>query len=69
LLRIGIVICSYEKVREFENEESIATPINHLLSIFWDSNALKSVIEALHRSGFSRDDIGVLSVEEGLIDR
>jgi hypothetical protein len=55
-----------KKARKFENEESISIPTNHLLSIFRDSHRSKDVVEALHRSGFSREEIGVLSGEEGV---
>jgi hypothetical protein len=55
-----------EKAREFEDEESIAIPANHVLSILQDPNKSKEVVENLHRTGFSRDEIGVFMGAEGV---
>jgi hypothetical protein len=62
----ALTFISMKKARDFENAESIGIPINHLVSILRDSKRSKDVVEALHRGGFSTDEIGVLSGDEGV---
>jgi hypothetical protein len=49
-----------KKASEFDDQESLAIPVNHVLAIIMDSEDARDVVETLNHSGFSPDDIGVL---------
>jgi hypothetical protein len=53
-----------EAANEFDDQESLAIPANHLLAIVPDSDEARGVVEALNRNGFSPDEIGVLTGPE-----
>ena len=50
-----------ESASEFDNRESLAIPIDHLLAIILDPDQQQGMVKALNHSGFAPDDIGVLT--------
>jgi hypothetical protein len=54
-----------KKAREFDDQESLGVPVNHLLAIIADEDKAKVVVESLTRNGFSPDEIGILKATAG----
>jgi hypothetical protein len=50
-----------EQASEFDDQESLIIPADHILAIIMDSDEATGIVETLKRNGFSPNDIGVLS--------
>ena len=50
-----------EEASEFDDQESLTIPADHILAIIMDSDEATGIVETLNYNGFSPDDIGVLS--------
>ena len=50
-----------EQASEFDDRESLTIPVDNILAIIKDSDEATGIVEALNHSGFSPNDIGVLS--------
>jgi hypothetical protein len=50
-----------EQASEFDDQESLIIPTNHLLAIILDPDQATGIVETLNNHGFSPNDIGVLS--------
>ena len=53
-----------EAANEFDDQESLTIPANHILAIVPDLDEATGIVEILNRNGFSSDDIGVLTGTE-----
>ena len=53
-----------DKASEFDGQRSRAIPANQVLAIITDSDEARSIVGALRQSGFSSDDIGILTGKE-----
>ena len=54
-----------EKAREFDDRQSLAIPVDHLLAVIRDRDEEHGIIKALNESGFAPDEIGLLSGPQG----
>jgi hypothetical protein len=50
-----------KKAKEFDDRESLAVLVNHLLAIIVDEDKARVVVESPTRNGFSPDEIGILT--------
>ena len=50
-----------KSANKFDDQESLPVSDNHILAIITDPEEAKVIVETLNRSGFSPDDIGVLT--------
>jgi hypothetical protein len=50
-----------EQASEFDDQESLIIPADHILAIILDPDQATGIVETLKRNGFSPNDIGVLS--------
>jgi hypothetical protein len=46
---------------EFDEQESLPVPDNHILAIVRDSDEARAIVETLNANGFSPDEIGILT--------
>jgi hypothetical protein len=53
--------CPMESASKFDNRESLAIPLDHLLAIILDPDQQQGMVKVLNHSGFAPDDIGVLT--------
>ena len=54
-----------KSANKFDDQESLPVPDNHILAIIKNPEEAKTVVEILNGSGFSPDDIGLLTGEPG----
>ena len=52
-----------KSANKFDDQESLPVPDNHILAIIKNPEEAKVIVEALNRSGFSPDDIRLLTEE------
>jgi hypothetical protein len=50
-----------EQASEFDDQESLTIPADHMLAIIMDSDGATGIVETLNHDSFSPNDIGVLS--------
>ena len=53
----------HESANKFDDQESLPVPDNHILAIIKNPEEAKVIVETLNGSGFSPDDIGLLTGE------
>ena len=46
---------------EFDDQESVPVPDNHVLAIVRDSDEARAIVETLNANGFSPEEIGILT--------
>jgi hypothetical protein len=52
-----------KSANKFDDQESLPVPDNHILAIVKNPEEAKVIVETLNESGFSPDDIGLLTGE------
>jgi hypothetical protein len=50
-----------KSANEFDDQESLPVPKNHILAIVTDADEARAIVETLNANGFSPDEIGVLT--------
>ncbi len=55
-----------KSANKFDDQESLPVPDNHILAIIKNPEEAKVIVEALNGSGFSPDEIGLLTGKQTL---
>ena len=58
-------VFTMKSANKFDDQESLPVPDNHILAIIKNPEEAKAIVETLNESGFSPDDIGLLTGEPG----
>jgi hypothetical protein len=49
-----------KQAKEFDNQESLSLPADHMLAVVDDAEKATSLAQVLNQNGFTADDIGIL---------